>query len=52
MIPGFYMANGVARLFMAYAGAHNHGGETGSTGGGQPIDNRPAYVALAFIMKL
>ncbi len=38
--------------FTSYDGAHNHGGETGLTGGGQPIDNRPAYVALAFIMKL
>ncbi|MBU5689295.1 MAG: hypothetical protein KQA41_03670, partial [Candidatus Aenigmarchaeota archaeon] len=34
------------------AGSHNHGGATGSTGSGQPFDNRPKYVALAFICKL
>ena len=34
------------------AGAHNHGGATGATGGGAPIDNRPAFLQLAFIMKL
>ena len=35
------------------AGAHSHtiSGSTGSTGSGSSIDNRPAYYALAFIMK-
>jgi microcystin-dependent protein len=35
------------------AGAHSHtiSGNTGSTGSGSSIDNRPAYYALAFIMK-
>ena len=35
------------------AGAHTHtiSGSTGSTGSGSSIDNRPAYYALAFIMK-
>ena len=34
-------------------GAHTHtiSGSTGSTGSGSSIDNRPAYYALAFIMK-
>jgi microcystin-dependent protein len=39
------------------AGAHQHTVDipqfnSGSTGGGQPFDNRPLYYALAFIMKL
>ncbi|HNQ19580.1 MAG TPA: hypothetical protein PKI46_00805 [Bacteroidales bacterium] len=34
------------------AGDHNHTGATGMTGNGDQIDNRPAYIALAFIMKL
>lgn len=36
------------------AGAHTHTitGSTGSTGSGQPFDNRPAYYKLAFIMKV
>lgn len=35
------------------AGAHTHSisGSTGSVGSGSSIDNRPAYYALAFIMK-
>lgn len=35
------------------AGAHTHTvtGSTGSTGGGQPHENRPPYYALAYIMK-
>ena len=35
------------------AGAHSRtiSGSTGSTGSGSSIDNRPAYYALAFIMK-
>ena len=35
------------------AGAHTHSvsGTTGSVGSGTAIDNRPAYYALAFIMK-
>jgi microcystin-dependent protein len=33
-------------------GAHDHGGSTGLTGGGQAQENRPPYYALAFIMKL
>jgi|21_taG_2_1085346.scaffolds.fasta_scaffold00751_15 hypothetical protein len=34
-------------------GAHTHtvSGTTGSTGSGTAIDNRPAYMALAYIMK-
>jgi len=34
------------------AGAHDHGGATGATGQGAGIDIRPAYIRLAFIMKL
>ncbi|GIV41740.1 MAG: hypothetical protein KatS3mg034_1050 [Vicingaceae bacterium] len=34
------------------SGMHNHGGATGNTGGNVPFDNRPAYIQLAFIMKL
>ena len=35
-------------------GSHTHtfSGTTGSTGSGDSIDNRPAYYALAFIMKV
>ena len=35
-------------------GLHNHGGSTGIAGSSNPdpIDNRPAFVILAFIMKL
>lgn len=35
------------------AGAHTHtvSGTTGATGSGTAIDNRPAYMALAYIMK-
>ena len=35
------------------AGAHTHtmSGNTGSTGSASSVDNRPAYYALAFIMK-
>lgn len=35
------------------AGAHTHSisGSTGSVGSGDSVDNRPAYYALAFIMK-
>jgi microcystin-dependent protein len=33
-------------------GSHNHGGSTGSVGSGAPIDNRPSFIGLAFIMKL
>jgi len=35
------------------AGAHTHtvSGATGATGSGTAIDNRPAYMALAYIMK-
>lgn len=37
----------------ASAGAHTHtiSGSTGSVGSGDSVDNRPAYYALAFIMK-
>ncbi len=31
---------------------HSHGGSTGTTGSAAPIENRPPYYALAFIMKL
>tara|TARA_B100001027_G_scaffold214786_1_gene187582 strand:+ start:1199 stop:2755 length:1557 start_codon:yes stop_codon:yes gene_type:complete len=34
------------------AGRHNHTGSIGHTGGGDPFDNRPAYYALAYIMKI
>ena len=34
------------------AGSHSHGGTTNSTGSGTSIDNRPAFLKLAFIMKL
>jgi microcystin-dependent protein len=34
------------------SGAHSHTITIGSTGGGQPHENRPPYYALAFIMKL
>lgn len=33
-------------------GAHNHGGRTGSIGSGTAIDNRPAFIQLAYIMRL
>ena len=36
----------------ASAGAHTHTVTIGSTGGGQPHENRPPYYALAYIMKL
>lgn len=36
------------------AGAHTHtfSGTTGTTGSGTPVENRPPYYALAYIMKL
>ena len=34
------------------AGAHQHTFTTDPTGGGMPFDNRPAFMKLAFIMKL
>lgn len=40
------------RGFTDYDGDHNHGGSTGSTGGGQAFDVRPKYFKLIFIMKL
>lgn len=46
------MWNGVVTSTPSNAGDHNHGGVTGTTGSGTQIDNRPAYIALAFIMKL
>jgi microcystin-dependent protein len=39
-------------LYTSYAGSHDHGGETGLTGGGAQIDNRPAFYKLAFICRL
>ena len=33
------------------AGNHSHSGTTNSAGQNQPIDNRPAFFKLAFIMK-
>lgn len=33
-------------------GAHTHTGTTNATGTGTPIDNRPAFFKLAFIIKL
>jgi len=43
--------------YTSTAGAHSHTVDipafnSGSTGGGQPHENRPPYYALAFIMKL
>jgi microcystin-dependent protein len=40
-------------ISIASAGAHTHtvSGTTGATGSGTAIDNRPAYMALAYIMK-
>jgi hypothetical protein len=32
-------------------GLHQHSGHTQSAGGNQPIDNRPAYYTMAFLMK-
>ena len=37
---------------MSTCGAHSHSGTTNSTGSGASIDNRPAFIQLAFIMKL
>jgi hypothetical protein len=34
------------------AGSHTHSGTTNSTGNGAAIDNRPAFIQLAYIMKL
>ena len=51
---GWENTNGVtANQATSSAGAHTHtlSGNTGSTGSGSSIDNRPAYYALAFIMK-
>lgn len=36
----------------ASAGGHSHSGTTASVGGGASIDNRPAFITFAFIMKL
>ncbi|MBP6871994.1 MAG: hypothetical protein KBC43_08305 [Bacteroidales bacterium] len=33
-------------------GKHSHEGTTFATGAGQPVDNRPAFVKLAYIIKL
>jgi hypothetical protein len=40
-------------ISIASAGAHTHtvSGTTGASGSGTAIDNRPAYMALAYIMK-
>jgi hypothetical protein len=37
---------------MSTCGAHSHSGTTDSAGSGVSIDNRPAFIQLAFIMKL
>ncbi|MCX6758958.1 MAG: hypothetical protein NT012_00070 [Candidatus Nealsonbacteria bacterium] len=37
---------------MSTCGAHSHSGTTDSAGSGASIDNRPAFIQLAFIMKL
>lgn len=34
------------------SGWHSHSGTTNNTGSGNSIDNRPAYINLAFIMKI
>lgn len=39
-------------LTTSSTGAHDHGGVTGAIGSGSSIDNRPAFVKLAYIMKL
>ncbi|MDX9905018.1 MAG: hypothetical protein RBS55_00375 [Bacteroidales bacterium] len=36
----------------AIAGTHSHTGNTDDTGSGNPVDNRPAFVKLAYIIKL
>jgi len=42
-----------AHTISIYSGGnHNHSGTTNATGGNEPVDNRPAYYKLAFIMKL
>jgi len=37
---------------MGTCGDHSHSGTTASAGSGASIDNRPAFIQLAFIMKL
>ena len=34
------------------SGNHTHAAAIGTSGAGAPIDNRPAFYALAFLMKL
>lgn len=36
----------------AASGSHTHTGTTANTGSGAGVDNRPAFIQLAFIMKL
>ena len=45
---------GFVNAYTSSDGSHDHDvtGDTGSTGGGQPHENRPPYYALCFIMKL
>jgi len=50
-----FLENSVAgelQINMGSAGSHSHSITIGSTGGGQPHENRPPYYALAYIMKL
>lgn len=47
-------ASGISRggFMTSTEGSHNHTFTTDPAGSGTPIDNRPAYYKLAFIMKL
>ena len=57
MVPAVSYANTVpasslGNMLTEAGGAHTHSGSIGSAGSGQGFDNRPAYLKLAFIMKL
>jgi microcystin-dependent protein len=41
-----------APMHASYGGRHTHSFSTSNTGGSQPHENRPAFFALAFIMRL
>jgi len=46
------MDTAIAQARTEYAGEHTHSFTTSYEGGNSPIDNRPAYFKLAFIMKI
>lgn len=58
VFPGTYTTSTAGdhshSLTTNYAGAHSHtvSGYTSSVGSGTPVENRPPYYALCFIMKL